>query len=1110
MAYSLPELRVEVHKLGNEFFAVTKEANGREVCTHRFEHNATGLTYLGPLWLLERGMLSPGEMRKVGASLIGRGSRGQIAQYGRRLYKYLFGNGKLLRKFILTNPAYQECQLTLAIHADAAALWRLPWEYMHDRADFVCLNGQMQIQRILQGMTPRTLPAFPLPLRALVVIASPHDQEPLDVEQELDVMMETLDDAVNTGLIQMDILSDATLPALQETLGQRAYHVLHYLGHGKYSHHQKGYLCFQDAAGNTAPVSALHLKPLLPASPSLGLVVLSACQSAQIGVLDAFDNVAAGLLQAGLPAVLAIPTSLQDESTIALVYALYSTLAQGGTVVESVHQARQALYDVDDNRALGQHCFDWGVPALYAHTSSLRLIDHTLAPLVTTPNIPDTLQKVAGEVMPPVFVGRRDELQTLRNALHSSTKALYVWGAAGIGKSTLVARLLTQLDVGVEQTMVIRCPEYPYPLSAIAAIADLWREHAGEAGHQAATLLLDARQDPTPRARRALQRLAQRRDLFIFDNFDAWFDVPENLDDYPDGSSTTRNLADATLHALLLGLSTAHTQTTLLFTGRQRWAGLEDLPSTERFELQVPLLKPTHAILLMNALSRLGKESLDDKQAILRLIGGHPYALRLLDGWLAGTCGLQDFLETPEAQARVAESWPYYFLDALLERLDPGEYEALRALVVWDAPFCADTVANITDVQNIYATSLLQSWETVALISSFRQNVAARDNIGEHWYTLSPIVREHVLEHIAPAAAQGLHAQIARYYGAPFVEEARQQVAKRAAVTWSEDRIHWLARSTNGILGMHIRQTRDFDSARQALRRALSWEYHLLAAGDAEAAVQIVKAISPVLEHWGQSDLAKSLLYSAIGALDGVQQAESLGDLAYLNLGTGHLNEAMDVYQSVYATLAESNARPQMGHILSRMAHVHQQQGDIAAAIEKHQAALAVLQEVNDEAGALACMRELTHLYRKNKQFALALKHSAMVKTTYHQCKNLAGLVAINHEQGLILKALHKWQSAVQCFHESMATARRIGDKLQVAANLEEIADVLQHIHQSDAAVKVLQEALKIYRELGNQWPRVVAILEVLGQIYAHYGQIELAQQIYKRAKKLKQRYQIL
>ena len=229
MPQLLPELRVDIRKLGNEFFAITKDNDGRELCTNQFQHNPTGLTHLGPLWLLERGAPVPGEMSGLGGGLTGKAGKGQVALYGRRLYDYLFGNAKQLHKFLHKNEPYRQSRLTLSIHSDAASLWRLPWEYLHNGQDFVCLSGHMQLARVPDGVTELTPQTSPLPLRILIVIASPKDQQALDVERELAVILETLDDPVCVGDIQMEVLTGATLSTLRDALNRQTYHAIHYL-----------------------------------------------------------------------------------------------------------------------------------------------------------------------------------------------------------------------------------------------------------------------------------------------------------------------------------------------------------------------------------------------------------------------------------------------------------------------------------------------------------------------------------------------------------------------------------------------------------------------------------------------------------------------------------------------------------------------------------------------------------------------------------------------------------------------------------------------------------------------------------------------------------------
>ncbi|MFQ5611476.1 MAG: hypothetical protein ACE5H9_05025, partial [Anaerolineae bacterium] len=64
-----------------------------------------------------------------------------LAGYGGRLYGFLFGDGQRLNDFLEFNDEYRrQARLTLQMHPEAAALWRLPWEYLHDGTGFLALR----------------------------------------------------------------------------------------------------------------------------------------------------------------------------------------------------------------------------------------------------------------------------------------------------------------------------------------------------------------------------------------------------------------------------------------------------------------------------------------------------------------------------------------------------------------------------------------------------------------------------------------------------------------------------------------------------------------------------------------------------------------------------------------------------------------------------------------------------------------------------------------------------------------------------------------------------------------------------------------------------------
>ena len=100
---------------------------------------------------------------------------------------------------------------------------------------------------------------------------------------------------------------------------------------------------------------------------------------------------------------------------------------------------------------------------------------------------------------------------------------------------------------------------------------------------------------------------------------------------------------------ILRGLLSANDmRTTLIFTGRYRWAGIEALPPQNRLDVHLPGLTMRQAILLMNALPRL------KARAAERSIGGlsiawaaTPRRIELLDGWLGTGRSLHTLLDDP-------------------------------------------------------------------------------------------------------------------------------------------------------------------------------------------------------------------------------------------------------------------------------------------------------------------------------------------------------------------------------------------------------------------------------------------------------------------------------
>ncbi len=375
-----------------------------------------------------------------------------------------------------------------------------------------------------------------------MVVAAPDDQRPLDTEEEIRLIQESLAEAVQAGRVQVDYLDDATLPAIGDALRRLQPHILHYTGHGAYDQ-AKGasFLALEDDDGCTRLAGIADLKPYLAADPDLRLALLSGCQTARTSDVDAFGGGRHRAAGRGRAAVLAMQSSILDPSAIELAHAFYAAIAEGATPLEAAQRSRLALKNAADGPG-----YDWGVPSLYLRAPNLRLVGAGLAPAQgATARVAPT--DVGGLPLPPHFVGRKAELRALHRALADpAVTAAFVRGIGGMGKSTIAAKLIQRPGVPLDGVLVIRCNQVA-PLDIPAKLAS-WLAARGVAGHaEAVGLLLDSRADPTDRTRQALAMLGGKRYLIVFDNFESVMDLPAQSHAEPSRGEASLSPEDETL-----------------------------------------------------------------------------------------------------------------------------------------------------------------------------------------------------------------------------------------------------------------------------------------------------------------------------------------------------------------------------------------------------------------------------------------------------------------------------------------------------------------------------------------------------------------------------------
>jgi nucleoside phosphorylase len=261
-------------------------------------------------------------------------------------------------------------------------LTNLPWEYLYnpERNQFFSLSVDTPLVRYFE-MTPSVHSlVVKLPLRLLVVISSPSDYSPLDVEREWRNLYVVLQPLVAQGLVEIDRLEDASLLALQRQLRHDEYHIFHFIGHGIFDERkQDGVLLFTDQQGRGHPLNGQDLGTVLRDHYSLRLAVLNACEGGRTGKDDPFLGVAHSLVQMGLPAVIAMQFEISDSAATQFSQEFYTALADGYGVDAALGDARKAIF-ASGNSA------EWGTPVLFSRIMDGRIFD--LKPALAAHEIP--------------------------------------------------------------------------------------------------------------------------------------------------------------------------------------------------------------------------------------------------------------------------------------------------------------------------------------------------------------------------------------------------------------------------------------------------------------------------------------------------------------------------------------------------------------------------------------------------------------------------------------------------------------------------------------------------------------------------------------------------
>lgn len=266
----------------------------------------------------------------------------------------LFGQSLIRAK----NEGKTGLRVRLKMEADSTELHHIPWEYCLGDRSFLALNKATPIVRYIPVDRAIETVASPNPVRILVVMASPSDQDALDVAAEEKHVRDALSKLEQQGRIQIKVIPHTTRRELRVNFSEFDPHILHFVGHGTVKSNGEGALALEGPDGKTQLVDSNDMMLLLQGS-SIKLVVLNACKTAAQGEGKAFMGVAPKLVWAGVPAVIAMQFSIPDSTAVAFMRDFYDGLAKSKPLDTAVTEARMGVYfDYDDK-------YFWAIPVLF-------------------------------------------------------------------------------------------------------------------------------------------------------------------------------------------------------------------------------------------------------------------------------------------------------------------------------------------------------------------------------------------------------------------------------------------------------------------------------------------------------------------------------------------------------------------------------------------------------------------------------------------------------------------------------------------------------------------------------------------------------------------------
>ena len=924
-----------------------------------------------------------------------------LAMVGRRLYEWLDGpSERWLEKLRQGNDR-------IAIHiAVETPLRTLPWELLNDSAGFLCTNPLRPftpVRRVRSSRQPTE--RRNRPLRLLFMACSPEDVKPvLAYEKEESLIWE----ATQRQPIEMVVEESGSLAGLAERVdgnNEGHFDVFHLTGHAAVRDGVPVFI-MESEIGLAEAVTANELAQTFGGRwPRL--VFLSGCKTAQSPDSGAIPSFCEAMVMAGAPAVLGWARPVRDKQASVAAAELYRNLGIGKRIDESVVHARQQLFV--------SRLDNWHLLQLYADATPLSEI-------VTPLNTPDrnrvSYRKAhevfwdAGaktEVCPrELFVGRRRLIQRCLKALRSlpgesdQYEGILLYGMAGVGKSSLAARLCERL------------PQYTRIVWAGKVDLVAFLQALGSQIEDAEALkALKSELPLTTRLRKLFSgHLKTQSVLFIFDDFE------DNLHRTEDGGRILDPETLDVLTSLLKAIREAGSNSRVLVTSRYQFP----LPGPAR--LLAESLESMRGAELERKLEQLPKiASLLSKNSPLwqranELSGGNPRLLKNINDVLPQTGQNQE----EALSALVEQSADQFRQEASLPELIGQQSEEGRR-----------TLALIATYELPIKRSALEAVANHTLV----------DRHLDHMVALGLVERgfDHLFQ-----AERFLISAVVRPLLAPVLSDQDRNEACRLAMN-------------------HLYETKRTEGGRPDPTSLWEIHRLALLAQEKEIAAETCHIISSLLLTQAACSTVERICRHTLtlGKDYRVLHAMSVAELRLgkTKMAREHAEQALAQCPSP-APPVDKETTTRRIEIMHILACIWAQQGEIDSAINQWRQALDLANEIGDDHTKTSMLDQMAHYLAQQGNVEEALNLWDQSIKLNERIGNKYGLAATLHNMANTIDMSGDREKAMVLWTRSLKLKEQIGDIPGQIVTLGSMADVLADESEYERAGKVLDQVAKL------------------------------------------------